>query len=226
MRETAYIIGKGPTHYDYSNIGKIDNPIFFINESALLSEEYPRNMKSRTFMFAQDRSTHKAMKDSSQYNCVIPDWPNNHKKYHKDFIDDDGNRVGDYAIIFDRKKRERSKCGEFIRRGLFKSSDCTQVATDKDRDSLEGTNYLPNLVGTIRCAVYFAFYTGISHIVLVGCDGIHKKDWEGMGLWSYDERLRDMISSKPYGSNNKHRDKAEFMMKRFGISYKFMGSPQ
>jgi hypothetical protein len=84
---------------------------------------------------------------------------------------------------------------------------------------------LPTLVGTIRTAVGFAFYSGVKHINLVGCDGLQKEDSLQRFGHQYDKRLHKYISSKSYGSHWKHRARAEVMMKNCGITYEFVGTP-
>jgi hypothetical protein len=47
---SCYVIGRGPTDFDYASLGDLAEPIFFINDAVCME----KHAKSETFFFAHD----------------------------------------------------------------------------------------------------------------------------------------------------------------------------
>jgi len=223
--QECLIVGKGPTLFDYSELKNINSVKLFINESALLCKEYLLEDKDNNFMFAHDIATKNVVENNKFYTCILPSWESKKEsKYYPDFIDKNGIKIKDYCVLYNRNKGLMKDSPELC--GYpYKYETCNIKFTDISRYIMAERNWLPTHIGTIKTALLFCFFTGISHIKFIGCDGLNKEITKEKFGHQYDKRLHKHISSKPWGSFYKYKNESEIILKNLNISYEYIGTP-
>jgi hypothetical protein len=225
--EEAFIIGKGPTLYDYAKLFDEKVPRFFINESAGLCERYGNLDREHNIMFAHDIATKAAVKQTPNYVCMLPNIPNRTKKYNNNYVDINGTLASEYVIFFNQKlpKIERKQHPELSGGYRYENYEHGKLLSNKSRDCIARNTWLPCHIGTNRTVAMFCFYSGIRHVKFVGCDGMPKTEMREKQLPAYNNDLKEFISSRPWGSFYKYKIRVLKMLENLGITYEFLGTP-
>jgi hypothetical protein len=140
---TCYVVGRGPTAFDYRQLGDVSDPVFFINDAVCL-EKYAQG---ETFFFAHDSQTRVWLDGAVKGTAVLPM---------------DGLVLRDVAgalghagpVVFYRR-------GEREREELLRMS----------RDELATREELFVHTGTMHSLVHFLWFCGFGKAVFIGCDG-------------------------------------------------------
>lgn len=145
----AWVIGSGPTTFDYSQLADVTEPVFFINNAASM-EKYVKH--DETFFFALDRRQHKWF-GLFRGTCVIP-------------------LGGPIATLKSDPILKNADRFCFWRNSAKYQQNLLQLT----RDQIAFEHRLYRHGGTIHPLIHFAWYAGFDELNLVGCDGTIPKD--------------------------------------------------
>ena len=141
---SCWVVGRGPTDFDYNDLADVTDPVFFINDAICL-EEYAR---SETFFFAHDIQTRIWLDGAIKSTAVLP--LDGLVLRH---ADETGlNHTG--PVVYYRR-------GEKYREQLLQ----------RTRDQVAAGGELFVHTGTIHSLVHFVWFCGFRRIIYVGCDG-------------------------------------------------------
>jgi hypothetical protein len=141
---SCYVVGRGPTEFDYNQLSQVTDPIFFIND-AICMEKYAR---SETFFFAHDIQTRVWLDGSIRATAVLP--TDGMVLRHAAGM---GLRHNGPLVYYRR--------GERYREQLLKMT----------RDQVAARGELFVHTGTVHSLVHFIWFCGFRRIVYIGCDG-------------------------------------------------------
>jgi hypothetical protein len=198
---TCYVIGRGPTSFDYASLASISHPVFFIND-AVCMEKYCR---SETFFFAHDIELRVWFDGSMKSTAVIP---------------------GDDTVLGEAPGRFPGHCAPavFYQRPENGKWDLLRM----NRGEIADRQQLFTLAGTIHSLLHFVWFCGFQRVILIGCDGINQKSdllRAGSSPAGYDPRLENRSQSAPMWQYIKIRMAQDLLITLFGLEAAYLGTP-
>jgi hypothetical protein len=198
---TCYMIGRGPTRFDYGRLRYLADPVFFINDAVCL-EKYVR---SDSFFFAHDHQLRPWLDGSIRSTAVLP-------------------VEGQVLVRMPRLAMRHAGLVVLYHRVIEDRGDLLSM----NRDQIADRAGLVVHSGTIHSAIHFAWFCGFARIVFIGCDGINtagnrnaiRKAPDG-----YDPRLENRSRSVPDCRYDVVRKAQDLMIALFGIDAVYAGTP-
>lgn len=168
--QTGWVVGRGPTLFDYSQLASVQGPTFFVNDA--VSQECHLADGTPSFFFAHDASMAKWLSTVRSIPTLVVDHPyaGPHNKGLLRGADDPVLALaGDVLLYYQH--------GELAPENLLRHS----------REEVARARQLYIRYGTIHPLIHFAWYTGCAELNFVGCDGL-----PNLG---YDKRLPNLSAS-------------------------------
>lgn len=198
---SCYVIGRGPTTFDYRQLAEITDPIFFINDAICL-EKFAR---SDTFFFAHDAAMRVWLDGSMRSTAVLPT---------------------NGTILADEPAAMLAHNGRVV---LYHRQDEDRESLMRmTRDELAIEEALFGHSGTIHSLLHFVWYCGVRKITYIGCDAINRRDLLATQCAShdgYDPRLQNKSSTAPGWHYLQIRRVQELLTVLFGIQTCHVGTP-
>lgn len=141
----CHVIGRGPTEFNYEDLAKLDEPVFFINDAVCL-EKYAR---SETFFFAHDPHLLVWLDGQTKSTAVLP-------IDGKVFRGGPGITLNHAGKIVFYHWREQDK----------------EQLLQLSRDQLAEIKQLYTHTGTVHSLLHFAWFCGFKRVTFIGCDCI------------------------------------------------------
>ena len=198
---TCYVVGRGPTTFDYRELASITDPIFFINDAVCL-EKYAR---SETFFFAHDIEMRVWLNGSMKSTAVLPS--------NGTVLDSEPAVVLGHAgrvVFYHRQDEDRE---ELMR---------------MNRDQLAAAAALFGHSGTIHSLLHFVWFCGLRRIIYIGCDGISQKHLLANTCGSrdgYDPRLQNRSRTNPGWHYIQIKRVQDLLTGMLGLSTTHIGTP-
>ena len=198
---TCYVVGRGPTDYDYRELSEIAEPIFFINDAVCL-EKYAR---SETFFFAHDLEMRVWLDGSIRATAVLP--------IEGTILGDAPGVVLGHAgpdVYYHRGEKDR---GDLLRMSRAEIADREELFVH---------------TGTIHSLIHFIWFCGFRRVVYIGCDGINRKYAlaDACGTQDgYDRRLQNRSHTSPWWQYKTIRRAQDLLTTLFGIEAIYRGTP-
>lgn len=199
--QTAMIVGKGPTLYDYDELREFSGPCIFINDAVSLATKHD----GANFFFALDRCQSAWFPELGDTTAILPS--------DRTFIegDDDPILEADFSGTLYRTK-----------------SPNREAFLALTREQLAKAAILYTHSGTIHPAIHFVWFLGCTRILFVGCEGFndakHLRKYAD-ALTGYDERLAIKSNSKPWWNYGMIRAEQDRLCTHFNIEGHYVGTP-
>lgn len=198
---TCYVVGRGPTRFEYADLADVSDPVFFINDAICL-EQYVR---SETFLFAHDAAMRVWLDGSIRATAVLP---------------------ADGRFLSRVKSNVLEHAGPlvFYRRTYRPNGDLLRMSRDEiaDREELFVHS------GTIHAALHFIWFCGFRRVIFIGCDGINQQQSLAETCGSedgYDMRLQNLSGTLPWWQYGKIRKAQDLLTNLFGFEAVYLGTP-
>jgi hypothetical protein len=199
--QTCYVVGRGPTDFDYHDLADVTEPVFFINDAVGLAE-YTR---SETFFFAHDIEMRVWLDGSLTATAILP--------IEGTILGDDPDVVLGHAgpvVYYHRGEQNR---GDLLR---------------MSHDEVAAREELFVHSGTIHSLLHFIWFCGFRRVVFIGCDGINRKYALASACGAqngYDRRLQNRSNTSPWWQYKKIRRAQDLLTTLFGIEAIYLGTP-
>jgi hypothetical protein len=141
---SCFVVGRGPTDFDYARLGDSDDPVFFINDAVGME----KHVRGESFFFAHDPQLLGWLDGGMKSTAVLPI---DGKLFHAT-PDLQLGHTGK-VILYHWREQQRE-----------------QLLT-MTRDELARAKQLYTHTGTVHSLLHFAWYCGIRRVTFVGCDG-------------------------------------------------------
>jgi hypothetical protein len=198
---TCYVIGRGPTTFDYRDLANIAEPIFFINDAVCLE----KHASSETFFFAHDIEMRTWLDGSMRSTAVLPV---------------NGTILGDAPGI------SLPHAGPLV--FYHREEENREALMRMTRDQLADEASLFGHSGTIHSLLHFVWYCGFRKIIYIGCDGINQHHTLRTLCGSedgYDARLQNRSNTSPGWHYIQIRRVQELLTALLGIQTMHVGTP-
>lgn len=139
----CYVVGRGPTEFDYEKLGDVEEPVFFINDAVCL-EKYVR---SESYFFAHDAVMGVWLDGRIKSTAVLP-MEGNFLRETSGLTFGHGGKVVFYRSL--ETKREQL------------------LLLSRDRIAELGRLYMHS--GTVHSVIHFIWYCGFGRVNFIGCD--------------------------------------------------------
>jgi hypothetical protein len=198
---TCYVVGRGPTTFDYELLRDIAEPIFFINDAVCL-EGFAR---SETFFFAHDIELRSWLDGSMKSTAILP--------VNGTILGDAPGIVLRHAgpiAFYHRQDEDREALMRMTRHQLAAAA------------SLFGHS------GTIHSLLHFVWFCGFRKIIYIGCDGINQPNALASASGSrdgYDARLQNRSQTAPGWHYSQIRRVQDLLTALLGIQTEYRGTP-
>lgn len=199
----AIVVGKGPTLFDYAELGTTGCPTFFVNDAVALERHLQPDQPS--YWFAHDRIQTAWLERGIQSTAVVPE-DGKLLTGRGDPVLANANRVVFY--------RWRTRLQD--------------VVLAQTRDELAASRELHTDQGTIHSLLHFVWYLGFTRVGFVGCDGISKDPRTAPledASTGYDKRIENASSSAPWGTFLRIRREQDRLCKLFRFETTYLGTP-
>lgn len=198
---TCYVVGRGPTDFDYRDLANVTDPVFFINDAVCL-EQYVR---SEMFFFAHDAEMRVWLDGAIKSTAVLP-------VNGSVLCEGNGVALGHAGAIVYYQRREQDR------------SELLRMSRDEaaDREELFAHS------GTIHSLLHFVWFCGFARIIFIGCDGINQRGPLARATASqdgYDRRLKNKSNTAPWWRYEQIRKAQDLMTTLFGIEAVYVGTP-
>jgi hypothetical protein len=198
---SCHVVGRGPTDFDFEQLGKSSDPVFFINDAVCLE----KHVQSDSFFFAHDPQMLGWLDGRIKSTAVLPI---------------DGKIfAGSPAITLHH-------AGPIV---FYHWNEPNREAQLKmTRDELAIAAELFTHTGTIHSLLHFVWYCGFTKVNLIGCDCINdtsKLADQFQTPDGYDPRLENLsgsASSHNYGSIGNAQN---LLIMLFGLEAAYLGTP-
>jgi hypothetical protein len=200
--QSCFVIGRGPTEFDYNRLADVSDPVFFINDAICL-EKYTR---AETFFFAHDGRMRIWLDGSIRATAVLP---------------------VDGKIPFDTPGDLLQHRGNVVYYHWREMNKRALLNTSREQLSCQKTLFLHS--GTIHPLLHFVWYCGFAKVNLVGCDGINSPEVLADQLHApdgYDSRLQNRSLTKPSWTYTGIRRAQDLLMALFGLEAHYLGTPK
>jgi inositol phosphorylceramide mannosyltransferase catalytic subunit len=199
--KACWVVGRGPTEFNYEKLAKIKDPIFFINDAVALEKHAP----SETFFFAHDHRMLPWLNSKLKSTAVLP-------VDGKLFTPDEKAVLSHAAgIVF---YHWRKIDGEKLLR--------------MNRDELAKQEELYTNTGTIHSLLHFLWFCGFQKVTFIGCDGIGDKSFLKnicKAESGYDGRLENLSKTSPWGQYGAIRKVQDRLCNLFDFKTNYLGTP-
>jgi hypothetical protein len=200
--QSCYVIGRGPTDFDYEKLAEVREPIFFINDAVSL-EKFAR---SDTYFFAHDAQMLPWMNGAIRSTIVVP-------IDGKVFRQTPGIELHHAGNIVFYHWREEKK----------------EELLTMTREQIAEIKQLYTYTGTIHSVLHFVWFCGFKRVRFVGCDCISDRNGLPERLQTvdgYDPRLAN-LSQSASSFNYLHIGRAQILLSQlFGLETEYVGTPQ
>jgi hypothetical protein len=199
---SCYVVGRGPTEFDYQRLADVTDPVFFINDAVCL-EKY---VSTETFFFAHDARMRIWLNGSIRATAVLPIDGKLMVDAHQDHLSHTGGVVFYYW-------REISR----------------RVLLSATRDEIAALKILFLQSGTIHPLLHFAWYCGFSRVNFVGCDGINSREVLAETCNApdgYDSRLQNNSLTCPGWTYDSIRRTQDLLMHWYKMEALYLGTPR
>lgn len=199
---SCYVVGRGVTEFNYSELTDVREPVFFINDAVCLEE----HTKSEAFFFAHDDKMFPWLNGKTKATAILPA-DGKLFKNHQDAILSHAAPV----VLYHWRKTE----GEKLLR--------------LRRDELAIKEELYTHTGTIHSLLHFLWFCGFKTVNFVGCDGIADKAFlkEVSGAKNgYDQRLKNLSKTSPWWQYETIRRVQDRLCGLFKFETKYLGTPR
>lgn len=196
----CYIVGRGPTTFDYTQLGSVDDPVLFINDAVSLE----RHVRGESFFFAHDAPLEIWLTRGLKSTAVLPVGGKLWKKLDEAKFNH-GGAISFYAW----------------------NTGCQIHPLNLTRDELARVQELSRHCGTIHSLLHFVWYCGFTRVNFIGCDGINDV-WQLNALAAptgYDSRIENLSATAPWFQYSEIRQVQDELCKRFGFQVKYLGTP-
>jgi hypothetical protein len=149
--QSCYVVGRGPTEFDYEKFAETSDPIFFINDAVSL-EKYAR---SETYFFAHDPQLLPWLNGAIKSTAVLPIDGKVFREMPNITLQHAGN------LVFYHWREENKE-------------DLLSMT----RDELAQIKQLYTHTGTIHSVLHFIWFCGFKQVKFIGCDGIMAVDYD------------------------------------------------
>lgn len=203
---TAWVIGSGPTGYDYKSLVDVTDPVFTINNWAWVQQYVPHDEQ---FWFALDSECQPWLPDLRGVAVLdLNEEEHGGSKWGKDRKS--AYLIGAKKVCFWQSTPGMSQHGP------------NQKYLEQTREELRDSRRLYRYQITIMPLIHFAWYCGFTTLNLVGCEG------NGTPDRMYDERGLGRIRTGPpiYRSYQSARIEQDRVMGLLGIEANYVGSLQ
>lgn len=197
---SCYVIGRGPTTFNYDKLADVAEPVFFINDAVCL-EKYTR---SETFFFAHDAQMRVWLNGSLKSTAVLPI---------------------DGSVLRDVSDLVLQHAGPLVYYGLGKT---TTELLQLSRHQLADREELYQLCGTIHSLLHFVWFCGFRRVVFIGCDGINvrvRTASAGASADGYDRRLQNRSNTTSWWQYSRIRIVQDLLTTLFGFEAVYFGRP-
>jgi hypothetical protein len=197
----CYVVGRGPTRFDYRYLAEVREPMFFINDAVSLA----RLARSETFFFAHDLAMRVWLDGSVKSTAVLPI---------------NGTVLGSPPatclghtgpVVYYRRQDED-------REALMRMN----------RDQLAEARRLFGHSGTIHSLLHFVWYCGFRKISYIGCEGVNEPSSIAQPIAcadGYDIRLPNKSKTRPGWNYDRIRRVQDLLTSLLGIETVHLGSP-
>lgn len=200
---TGWVVGRGPTRFDYALLAREPGPFFFVND-AVGAERWLRP-GAPSFFFAHDASMAAWLLDPGLRSVpvLVTDQPVTGPREQP--VEgllrgrDDPHLAGVARAVFYRKQ------GPHERTSLL----------ERSRVEIRDSGQLYTASGTLHPLLHFAWYVGCRRLRMVGCDG-----FPGIG---YDARLENRSGSTQQAAIF-IRVRQEEILRRLGLPSEHVGT--
>lgn len=201
--KTAVVVGRGETTFHWPDLAHVDGPVFFINAKVAM-ERHVRH--DNVYFFALDHEHSHWLRQTQEHHPVRslpvllegPDW----------------GRPGRPR----RVQGARRVC--WFAQNTFTDP---MLALEQTPEQLALSRELYRARGTIQPLLHFAWFCGVRHVRLIGCDGINDPNRV------YDKTDADaggrVSGKKPGMIYDAIRKRADLVMKTLGIQAEYLGTP-
>ena len=190
--QAGYVIGRGQTTFDYGSLAAVPGPVFFINDAICLES----HARGDSFFFMHDPQPLAWLDQPLKSTAVLP-------------ID---------AKLFPPPPRVMAYAGRVL--GYRRYVKDAELLLKLPRERVAGREYLYTHSGTIHSAIHFAWFCGITRVVLIGCDGLSSADQS-----TYDPRLANRSQSKSVQYNAIRRAQ-DVLLRVLGMEAEYRGTPE
>jgi hypothetical protein len=203
---SCYVVGRGPTEFDYTELGATDEPVFFINDAVCLE----KHVRGESFFFAHDRQLLPWLNGAIRSTAVLP-------------ID------GKVFCVEPGEAPERTlaHAGKIV--FYHWREDNRQAQLHMTRDQLAEAKQLFTHTGTIHSLLHFVWYCGFRKVSFVGCDCItdtHALAGNFHTPDGYDPRLENRSGSSASPSYPAIRRAQDLLTMLFGFEAVYRGTPR
>jgi hypothetical protein len=197
---SCYVVGRGPTLFNYEDLAQVSDPIFFINDAVCLE----KHARSQTFFFAHDQKMLVWLNGAMRATAVLP--------------------LGG-PIAFDLR-RDLKHAGAIIYYQW--REDDREELLGMTRDQIAASKELYTHTGTIHSLIHFIWLCGFKRVVFIGCDGINRLDiprCPAPATNGYDARLQNLSQTSPFWHYTTIRTVQDRMTSSLGLETTYLGTP-
>jgi hypothetical protein len=194
--QECFVIGRGPTRYEYSDLTAVRCPIFFINDAVALE----KFTKTESFFFAHDLRMACWLKRGIKSTAVLP-----------------RNRMGKIISGPNDPALNTASCPILLYNWRTVSRT---TLLQLSRDALRDLGELYEHSGTIHSLLHFVWYCGFTRVNFIGCDGISNY------RAPYDSRIPNLSESSPFSAYRQIFAVQEYLCKTLRLDRKYLGSPE
>ena len=199
--QSCTIVGRGPTDFDYRDLARSPDPVFFINDAVCLEN----HAAGETFFFAHDPQALAWLDGAIRSTAVLP-------LDGKIFRDSPGIRLHHPGGLVLYRWREKNK------------EDLLLLTRDQVADLGE----LYTHTGTIHSVLHFIWFCGFNRVRFIGCDGI--TDTSGLPVKfqtsdGYDPRLKNLSQSKASPTYPTIFHVQQLLTNLFSLEAEYVGKP-
>ena len=200
--QSCIVVGRGPTEFDYADLGQTNEPVFFINDAVCL-EKYARG---ETFFFAHDPQALAWLDGQIRAIAVIP-------------IDGKIFRSAPGRVLHHAGQISFYHWREHERETLLLL----------DREQIADLAELYTHTGTIHSLLHFVWFCGFTRVTLIGCDGITDVTRLGPKFQQangYDPRLENRSASVGSPTYPAIFHAQQLLIALLGLHAVYAGTPQ
>ncbi len=197
--QVGYVLGRGETTFDYRDLLNVDGPVFMINDSVSAEQYVPHD---DVYFFALDSDHNHWLRQTDEHPPIrsLPVL-----------------MEGDWGLPgFPRRVRGARRVCWYLNPMNFTDR---WLALDQTREQLAASRMLYRGRGTIQPLIHFAWFAGVNHLRLIGCDGINDPSKP------YDERLPNLSGRQPGMIYDGIRRRQDEVIAKLGMTAEYVGTP-
>jgi hypothetical protein len=198
----CYVVGRGPTEFDYDKLRDVTDPVFFINDAICLE----KLVSADTFFFAHDAAMQVWLNGSIRATAVLP--------LHSKFFDPSMNVTLGHL-------------GDVVHYRWWETNRDTLLRMTRDELAEAQALFLHS--GTIHPLLHFVWYCGFKRVSFIGCDGINSRDILRKQLNApegYDPRLQNRSLTSSWWQYSAIRKAQDLLIQLFDFEAIYLGTPR